>query len=153
MLTRTPPRRRVGWFLATPTRSSLQQLTRPPLLYYPPVSSQEGGLVSGHLTLIPTPPLYPRRRAAWCLATLYSHPPPFLYSLISQEGGLVPGHAYSLISARKLNSGAEILKLRNPWVSFEWQGAWSDNSPEVSYNKGVNPIYREIGVALLEIRF
>eukprot|EP00967_Tisochrysis_lutea_P080525 scaffold110628_cov30-Tisochrysis_lutea.AAC.4 len=48
-----------------------------------------------------------------------------------QEGGLVPGHAYSLISARKLHSGAEILKLRNPWGTFEWQGAWSDNSPEV----------------------
>mmetsp|Transcript_23375 Transcript_23375/g.64260 ORF Transcript_23375/g.64260 Transcript_23375/m.64260 type:complete len:740 (+) Transcript_23375:2140-4359(+) len=49
-----------------------------------------------------------------------------------QEGGLVPGHAYSLISARKLHSGAEILKLRNPWGTFEWQGAWSDNSPEMT---------------------
>ena len=44
----------------------------------------------------------------------------------------MPGHAYSLVSARRLISGAEIVKLRNPWGSFEWQGAWSDNSPEMT---------------------
>ena len=41
-------------------------------------------------------------------------------------GGLVPGHAYSLISCAELSSGARLLWIRNPWGSFEWDGAWSD---------------------------
>ena len=40
--------------------------------------------------------------------------------------GLVPGHAYTLISARRLesgaHSGAQLLKIRNPWGNFEWGG-------------------------------
>ena len=44
-------------------------------------------------------------------------------------GGLVPGHAYSLISCAELASGARLLWIRNPWGSFEWDGAWSDADP------------------------
>ena len=52
-----------------------------------------------------------------------------------KKAGLVPGHAYSLISARVLPAsfgGARLVKLRNPWGNFEWDGAWSDNSPEMT---------------------
>lgn len=43
--------------------------------------------------------------------------------------GLVPGHAYSIISVKEHEEeGLKLLKIRNPWGSFEWGGAWSDNS-------------------------
>jgi hypothetical protein len=54
--------------------------------------------------------------------------------------GLVAGHAYSIISAREVTergpgglpkTGAKtyhLIKLRNPWGSFEWKGKWSDHS-------------------------
>ena len=48
------------------------------------------------------------------------------------SGGLVPGHAYTLISARRLECGVELLKIRNPWGTFEWEGAWSDHSKEMT---------------------
>jgi len=45
----------------------------------------------------------------------------------SQKGGLVPGHAYSVISASEYNN-VKLLKIRNPWGHFEWEGDWSDKS-------------------------
>ena len=46
--------------------------------------------------------------------------------------GVISGHAYSLISIHEVSddSGREIklLRLRNPWGSSEWTGAWSDQS-------------------------
>lgn len=42
--------------------------------------------------------------------------------------GLVSGHAYTLIAVQQLSSGARLLKLRNPWGRFEWNGDWSDKS-------------------------
>jgi len=39
--------------------------------------------------------------------------------------GIVAGHAYSLIEAVE-TEGFQLLKLRNPWGTFEWKGAWSD---------------------------
>jgi len=47
--------------------------------------------------------------------------------------GLVAGHAYSVLDARSFqhNGGrVNLLNLRNPWGTFEWKGAWSDNSAE-----------------------
>ena len=47
--------------------------------------------------------------------------------------GLVAGHAYSVLDARSFKNGSgrlNLLQLRNPWGSFEWKGAWSDNAPE-----------------------
>jgi calpain-15 len=41
--------------------------------------------------------------------------------------GLVSGHAYALTQAREAN-GIKLVKLRNPWGNFEWQGDWGDNS-------------------------
>ena len=46
-----------------------------------------------------------------------------------EEFGIVPGHAYSVISCKEYD-GIRLLKIRNPWGSFEWGGAWSDNSSE-----------------------
>ena len=52
------------------------------------------------------------------------------------SGGLVPGHAYTVIAARQItrgvHTGAQLLKIRNPWGNFEWDGKWSDNSKEMT---------------------
>ena len=41
-------------------------------------------------------------------------------------------HSYGLIDARivknKRGKEVKLLKLRNPWGSFEWQGDWGDKS-------------------------
>ncbi len=42
--------------------------------------------------------------------------------------GVVQGHAYSIISAKEVDS-FQMINLRNPWGTFEWKGDWSDNSP------------------------
>ena len=47
----------------------------------------------------------------------------------TNKGGIVPGHAYSIISAAD-HEGHKLLKLRNPWGTFEWTGKWSDGSKE-----------------------
>lgn len=44
-----------------------------------------------------------------------------------EKGGLVPGHAYSVISAMEFKN-VKLLKIRNPWGQFEWDGDWSDHS-------------------------
>lgn len=43
--------------------------------------------------------------------------------------GLIGGHAYTLIGAYTLSNGARVLKIRNPWGSSEWTGAYSDSDP------------------------
>eukprot|EP00742_Colponemidia_sp_Colp-10_P006128 GILJ01006558.1.p1 GENE.GILJ01006558.1~~GILJ01006558.1.p1 ORF type:complete len:814 (-),score=130.82 GILJ01006558.1:164-2605(-) len=45
-----------------------------------------------------------------------------------ESRGLVPGHAYTVIGCHEVE-GHQLLKIRNPWGSFEWNGDWSDNSP------------------------
>lgn len=43
------------------------------------------------------------------------------------------GHAYSLIAVNEFEHQEKIVKLcklRNPWGTFEWNGAWSDGSSE-----------------------
>ncbi|XP_075239405.1 calpain-9-like [Convolutriloba macropyga] len=55
------------------------------------------------------------------------------------DNGLIVGHAYSITGLVELerrrpgNRGNEVVKLirvRNPWGAKEWNGAWSDESPE-----------------------
>ena len=38
------------------------------------------------------------------------------------------GHAYSVVQVKEIDQ-FKLIKLRNPWGSFEWKGNWSDNSP------------------------
>eukprot|EP01038_Epipyxis_sp_PR26KG_P009214 gene9214-12425_t len=53
-------------------------------------------------------------------------------------GGLHMGHAYSLLDIGEIKSvdgkPIRLLKLRNPWGRGEWEGAFSDNSPEREAN-------------------
>ena len=44
--------------------------------------------------------------------------------------GLVENHAYALLSAIALESGARLVRVRNPWGATEWKGAWSDGAAE-----------------------
>lgn len=49
---------------------------------------------------------------------------------LESKYGLVEGHAFAIISVFELGDGTRLLKIRNPWGSKEWNGAWSDTSPE-----------------------
>lgn len=53
-----------------------------------------------------------------------------------RDDGLVEGHAYSLICVAEAG-GQRLLQLRNPWGQHEWNGAWSDASPEWAQHPGV----------------
>lgn len=48
-------------------------------------------------------------------------------SAVTKEMGLIANHAYSIISVH-LSDKYRIIKLRNPWAKFEWNGDYADNS-------------------------
>ncbi|GFO38688.1 calpain-9 [Plakobranchus ocellatus] len=55
-------------------------------------------------------------------------------SEVRKANGLYMGHAYSITGFRQIPTGrgtVNLLRLRNPWGRREWNGAWSDNSPEM----------------------
>ena len=49
-----------------------------------------------------------------------------------EDLGLVAGHAYGIISAATVEDAdgneVKLLKMRNPWGKFEWNGDWGDSS-------------------------
>ena len=50
-------------------------------------------------------------------------------SAMYKRVGLQANHAYSVLDV-VVTRGFKLIKLRNPWGSFEWKGAWSDESKE-----------------------
>lgn len=42
--------------------------------------------------------------------------------------GIVHGHAYTVMTVKEVESFL-MVRLRNPWGTFEWTGNWSDKSP------------------------
>jgi len=48
---------------------------------------------------------------------------------VDKSTGLVGPHAYTLISAHRIDGHEDIFKIRNPWGHFEFKvGKYSDNS-------------------------
>ncbi|KAH0895228.1 LOW QUALITY PROTEIN: hypothetical protein HID58_057657, partial [Brassica napus] len=48
------------------------------------------------------------------------------------SSGIVQGHAYSVLQVREVD-GHRLVQIRNPWANeVEWNGPWSDSSPERS---------------------
>nr|XP_031316719.1 calpain-9 isoform X2 [Camelus dromedarius] len=47
--------------------------------------------------------------------------------------GLIKGHAYTVTGVDQVNvhgQKIELIRVRNPWGQVEWNGSWSDSSPE-----------------------
>ena len=57
--------------------------------------------------------------------------------------GIISGHAYSILDvfeipkprSKKPRKESRLLRIRNPWGKYEWNGKWCDNSEEVIKNK------------------
>ena len=65
---------------------------------------------------------------------------------VSMQGhkiGIIAGHAYSILDvfeipkarSKKARKTSRLLRIRNPWGKYEWNGKWCDNSEEVIKNK------------------
>jgi hypothetical protein len=44
------------------------------------------------------------------------------------ESGLMKGRAYAVLEVHKTKEGHQLIKLRNPWGNFRWNGDWSEFS-------------------------
>ena len=63
------------------------------------------------------------------------------------ETGIVLGHAYALLDAKEVTDSRgrkdRIVKVRNPWGEWEWDGDWGDNS-----DRWTPELKRELGVQI-----
>lgn len=48
----------------------------------------------------------------------------------AEAAGLQTMHAYSILDVRTSGAGDRLLRLRNPWGSGAWRGAWSARAPQ-----------------------
>eukprot|EP00598_Pedospumella_elongata_P001962 CAMPEP_0184979376 /NCGR_PEP_ID=MMETSP1098-20130426/9690_1 /TAXON_ID=89044 /ORGANISM="Spumella elongata, Strain CCAP 955/1" /LENGTH=351 /DNA_ID=CAMNT_0027502687 /DNA_START=199 /DNA_END=1251 /DNA_ORIENTATION=+ len=56
------------------------------------------------------------------------------------KSSIAAGHAYSVLKIKTphlTTKKLRLLKIRNPWGGFEWDGDWSDNSPLWNTHTGV----------------
>ena len=67
-----------------------------------------------------------------------------------ESSGIAGGHAYSLLSTHVVSipgrhcNLVRLVKLRNPWGSYEWKGAWSD-SDETNWSRIDQNVRKEMG--------
>jgi len=93
------------------------------------------------------------RRNFLMTGTIYDHPDD-----LQRAAGLVEMHAYSILGVKELElsngSTVKLLRVRNPWGSFEWKGDWSDNSqlwtPALKKAAGFKD--EEDGIFFIELR-
>lgn len=62
----------------------------------------------------------------------------------TSNNGLIPGHAYSIIRAVRYE-GHQLLNIRNPWGTFEWEGAWGDKDRQRWTPEAVEAVRPEFG--------
>lgn len=65
-----------------------------------------------------------------------------------RQKGLVGGHSYTIIAVYEevlLGKLTKIIKLRNPWGNFEWNGRFNENS-SVWMRESAQPIKKKIEV-------
>jgi len=72
---------------------------------------------------------------------------------VQRSTGIVGNHAYTVISVHEVE-GHRLLKLRNPWGSFEWKGDFSDSSPlwTESLKKAVRYEKAEDGIFFMTLK-
>jgi len=75
----------------------------------------------------------PAREMFFILLAYVKHGALITASCTSSTNGLHGSHAYSILDAKDVSLSffggqrVQLLRLRNPWGSGEWQGAWSDS--------------------------
>lgn len=78
----------------------------------------------------------------WKLLTIYDKRKALISCAKSNKGesksktGIVAGHAYSVLHCEQVGK-YRMIRMRNPWGSFEWNGAWSDGDSMWKKHKDV----------------